>query len=982
MSSNNPYVGPQPYSRGQKLYGRDKEAIEVQNLLLGERLVMLHSPSGAGKTSLGQAAVIELLEKKRFEVLPVIRMNRESSQARGSNRFAMSILLSLEPEGTDLEALGALDLAAYFKQRQRTSGTSKTLLIFDQFEEILTTDPTDRKSKEAFFQQLGDVLRDRHIFALFMLREDYVGELEPYLRPVPTRLATRFRLDLLNQKAAIQAIQGPARNSERNVDFTLEAATALAENLSTIRRQTREGVLEGSGQFVEPVVLQVVCIKLWETVERAKKSTVDIADVKGVGDVDQALADFYGEKVAAAARDSQSSEQVLRRWCETVLITAQGVRGQVLQTLEITQGLPNTVIDGLVKAHLLRREERRSETWYELAHDRLIDPVRRSNIDWLAQQKPLVQAAEAWEKKGGEPSYLYVGEQLREIKDSLGSEPQEVLVQRFLEACDSAQKDLDDKEKAEVAQERLIQWTMVPLGAVLIAFIGLLFSLGDFPNAVANAVGGMLGGSVTGAILGWFILAVRRFLTRTSLMLTRFTRKHRVDRSLQTNREHAFRAPKSPLDGSSAQEARTVQFAPFWIFMSIAGADGVITQYEIWAFLRALRRARSAAQQSGASYRTLFPSTIRERKELLDAFFADPRYAVDGLQEVGSILRSKSWSESARPVKLALLELARRLARRSDKALGEACYEFVEKSLEGAATDAKAVRSLYYRKSGLTTPQGILGAALIAWFGTAFIALFSGLSKLASSGMPGTVGVSVNLLMSAAAGAFVGFIIKIGLEKGKVRGGWPGKVIARGSAFLAWAISGVAGFVADGNRGFLYSVVLAAFAYWRGSPTNRDEPFCEVCEDWCTEEPEVLFLRPTGTAGGGAEDIKELRTRLERGQIRAIDELTVQPLRRSQDGSYVQNHPHYWTVALASCARCNELHTLTIRSSMQRRGSGCLSIFLWMIIPFYWVYALLRGKTRHVLIDRLLISAADAQYIRNLAARKIPPPLPMTNDPA
>ena len=29
----------------------------------------------------------------------------------------------------------------------------------------------------------------------------------------------------------------------------------------------------------------------------------------------------------------------------------------------------------------------------------------------------------------------------------------------------------DDKEKAEVAQERLIQWTMVPLGAVLIAFI-------------------------------------------------------------------------------------------------------------------------------------------------------------------------------------------------------------------------------------------------------------------------------------------------------------------------------------------------------------------------------------------------------------------------------------------------------------------------------------------------------------------------------
>src|SRR5262245_30805097 len=65
----NPFVGPRPFEAGERLYGRDHEVRKLLDLLLAERIVLLHSPSGAGKTSLIQAALIPALERVRFEVL-------------------------------------------------------------------------------------------------------------------------------------------------------------------------------------------------------------------------------------------------------------------------------------------------------------------------------------------------------------------------------------------------------------------------------------------------------------------------------------------------------------------------------------------------------------------------------------------------------------------------------------------------------------------------------------------------------------------------------------------------------------------------------------------------------------------------------------------------------------------------------------------------------------------------------------------------
>ena len=135
--------------------------------------------------------------------------------------------------------LATLTIAEYLMQRPRPvgegDGRTSEVLIFDQFEEILTIDPTNQEDKSEFFAQVGAALRDRQRWALFSIREDYVGALDPYIRPIPTRMSNRYRLDLLGPQTAQHAIQSPARGV--GVDFHDSAAKKLVDDLRRVQVQ-------------------------------------------------------------------------------------------------------------------------------------------------------------------------------------------------------------------------------------------------------------------------------------------------------------------------------------------------------------------------------------------------------------------------------------------------------------------------------------------------------------------------------------------------------------------------------------------------------------------------------------------------------------------------------------------------------------------------------------------------------------------------
>jgi WD40 repeat protein len=475
----NPYIGPRSFEPGERLYGRDTETRKLANLLGAERVVLLHSPSGAGKTSLIQAALIPRMRERKFHVRPIARVNHEAAQhsSNGYNRYVFSALSSLESEWPDDEqlpdkTLAGLTLPAYLAQRPKPAGVSFELLIFDQFEEILTLDPTDQAAKHAFFAQLGEALEDRTCWALFSMREDFLGALAPYLIPIPNRLSVTFRLDLLGETAARQALQQPVRAA--GAEFDDAAAQALVDDLRRVQIQRPDGTLEAQlGPYVEPVQLQVVGYRLWESLA-ADDTQIDQADLTALGDVGHALAEYYAGRVAAIAQESGVSERAIRTWCDRQLITEQGIRGQVLMGKERSEGLENHAVRLLENAHLVRAEKRGGATWYELAHDRLIEPVRKDNAAWFAIHLSLLQRqAQLWADERRPDSLLLRGKELQDAEAWAATHAGEVTEteREFLADSRAARA----SRQAQVRANRRLRTALI--ASVLIALVAVLFML-------------------------------------------------------------------------------------------------------------------------------------------------------------------------------------------------------------------------------------------------------------------------------------------------------------------------------------------------------------------------------------------------------------------------------------------------------------------------------------------------------------------------
>lgn len=470
MPRENPFIGARAFVAGESLYGRNKEVLELLDLLSAERIVLLYSPSGAGKTSLIQASLIPELEKNRFKVLKIIRVNQalpddKLAKHASFNRYVYSVIHFLEEgrnpeERMSLDEIAGITLSEYFKRTkllEKSENDKKSrVLIFDQFEEILTIDPTDRKQKEDFFRQLGDALSGFKCWALFAMREDFVGAIDPFEKYIPKRFSARLRLDLLTEAAARLAIINPAK--EQQVEFLEDAAKKLINDLRMVRVQQPDGKMTSQlGLYIEPVQLQVVCYELWQKLPE-DTSQITKKHVDTIGDVNEALANYYAGCVGRIAEETKEDERRIREWFNNALITEHGIRGQVLQTPEKTQGLDNTAIKLLIDAHIVRGERRRLSMWYELAHDRLIEPVLTNNAAWLQTNlNDFQRQAQLWNQEKRPERLLFNELIMSEEKEWVGQNQDKLneTEKDFWTACLDAQEEAkDERIKLRVLAER------------------------------------------------------------------------------------------------------------------------------------------------------------------------------------------------------------------------------------------------------------------------------------------------------------------------------------------------------------------------------------------------------------------------------------------------------------------------------------------------------------------------------------------------
>ena len=397
-----PYVGPRSFRKEQRqfFFGRDEEADDLVSIITAHSAVLLYSQSGAGKTSLLNAKLIPKLEEEQyFHVLPPMRVQGQLPAAlkvgKNTNIFVLNALMSCGQFDVTKSNMGMSfhEFVAQCGEHTNEYGEpAPIVMVFDQFEELFTSYPGRWADREDFFRQIGEALDGNPkkgivgnplLRVIFCMREDYIAELDPYLPLLPEKLRTRFRLEHLREKKALTAITKPLEKTNRS--FAPGVAEQLVKNLLRIPNQSVTGT-QTLGLYVEPVQLQVVCQSLWDALT-PEESVITAKHLQKYGDVSQALSNFYERSIRSVAKDTGVKEETLRRWFGDTLITSEGTRAPVNRGKDTTGGMPNVAVDKLEAMRLIKGEWKGTNVrWYELAHDRFIEPIRRSNDKWLANQ--------------------------------------------------------------------------------------------------------------------------------------------------------------------------------------------------------------------------------------------------------------------------------------------------------------------------------------------------------------------------------------------------------------------------------------------------------------------------------------------------------------------------------------------------------------------------------------------------------------------
>ncbi len=913
-----PFKGPRPLEYGDKIYGRTREIYDLYNQLCANRIVVLHSPSGAGKSSMVQAGLLPRLEAQ-FDVWGPARVH-ESSDDPQSNRYVSSLIRSLESSAG--AHLSSLDLVSYATQRH--THTDPVVLVLDQFEEIITADQLNRKAIEGFFEQLGTLLHDPSFFALFMIREDYLAALEAYRGFIPTQFNNRFRIDLLTVKVAMDAISNPPKSA--NYPFDDAAVDQLARDLASIQVLQADGsTLAQVGDFIEPVYLQVACSDLWSklaTDKNRNKLSIDLEDVRALGNVSNALSSYYSSRLTGLAGQDHRLEGEIREWFGEKLITPANRRGQVLKGQTATDGLDNAIVQELSKALLIRRDVRAGSEWFELAHDRLIPAVLRNNEEWFDSQLPLQRAARSWIRSDRQDRFLVVGLELAQLKKDLDFVSLQPDSRAFLDACDTADAEQIQRERSQHRLNQLTTIVVVLLGLLgppgIAAFSWAIKTL--LENSISTSEGlGIL--SIMLFLFSLFLgaaafvgLQLFRWYSGMKLLLSRLARKRRIDPSLQSSTLGNARSSYSPNRSGSSEvldqwESITLEFAPYWILLIVAGGDKVITPMEFNAHSNFLSR-------KGISQRLL----------ILDQFFADTRPALVGLADVVAIYRAKKSAAEFKKFGSSMILLAREISQRDSAAASS--VKFVQE-LFAANFDSGVFQSLtnYYGDASVARNLDKFG-------------VFKPITRnyILASMLP----TCIAFLFFGASSEFIRWIFPITqlalvigwhtgllpLHSSKNASVWH-FVITSGLPIVVFVLVNALVFGAP----YLWFVILPTTLIQILILSRVSKgTLCSTCKRWASKNNKGFYIAsqdPNFESG--------LRHHLEDGDIEFLDSAR---LSSPTDPNFNQSY----FVTLLSCATCKDFHALSITRTDAKT------------------------KAQVKIIDRLLINSKQAEWLNSRMA--------------
>ncbi|HEV2641405.1 MAG TPA: AAA family ATPase, partial [Candidatus Elarobacter sp.] len=381
-----PYRGIHPfrYLDHAIFFAREEETRRLASLVSVYRGVLLYGDSSSGKSSLVNAGLIP--EAIRLGFAP----DRLRVQPRASEELVVERIGSADDDEQELlpsvlahdeeaSARTVLAMDAFEERVRAACERHRPLLIFDQFEEIVTLFDEARApdAQRRLVELLVRLLRGSlPVKVLFSFREDYLGKVKELLSAYPELVDQALRITPPTSDALPTIIRGPF---ERYPDhFARQLSPALAGRLVTVLAERF-----GAGD-VSLSEVQTVCLRLWQS-----DNPEALLAEKGPRGL---LEDYLGE-----ALDDMTAQ--LRPAAITLLgqmVTSAGTRNVISaddlfqrvqeQEGDITPSLLDQALEGLSQSRLVRRERRRDLDLYEITSEFLVPWISRRQDEFRQLQ--------------------------------------------------------------------------------------------------------------------------------------------------------------------------------------------------------------------------------------------------------------------------------------------------------------------------------------------------------------------------------------------------------------------------------------------------------------------------------------------------------------------------------------------------------------------------------------------------------------------
>jgi WD40 repeat protein len=401
LDIDNPWPGLESFEENAHtfFYGRSGEAASLLNQVLDAPAVVLYGRSGLGKTSLLQAGLFPLLRERGF--LPVyVRLDLKPGVTPLTDQLRQSVRDSIRADVPDA-TLPADDesLWEYLHRKDFEIWSARNypltpVIVLDQFEELFTLGERVAGRVTDFRNHLGDLVENRipadlaariehdeaiaarfHLRSgnykiLISLREDFLPDLEGWRRLIPALGRSRMRLLPLRADDALDAVRKPAADLMTDA-LARQVVRIIAGDDTHGHTSAWDGVDHSGEQVgpldVEPALLSLFCRELNEERKRRGKPSFDEQLVEDGRR--NTLSNYYSSCVG-------DLPPPVAHFIESELITEKGFRNSYAREDAVPSRLTDDELARLIRARLLRLEERHGAQRIELTHDVLTSVVR------------------------------------------------------------------------------------------------------------------------------------------------------------------------------------------------------------------------------------------------------------------------------------------------------------------------------------------------------------------------------------------------------------------------------------------------------------------------------------------------------------------------------------------------------------------------------------------------------------------------------